>query len=103
MFAATKGAGNPLDPNIAYYVGSAVGTTSVSFSSLSLQQNDLVILSTGWGAGAALPDTPGPTTSGYTQVAAVTNSTARLYVGYKFMGSTPDSCSQCNFSTCVQY
>lgn len=92
MFAATRGGNNPLDPAVSYYVGSAVGTTSVSLSGLSLQENDLVLAITGWSGDLG---TPGPTTSGYTQAAAVvrtgTGNDLKLYVGYKVMGSTPDT------------
>lgn len=95
MFAATRGGGNPpSSPVNTAYVGAATGTTSVSLSGLGLQQNDLVVLITGWEDDAG---TPGPVTSGYTQAAAVTNVVAgsgediKLYVGYKFMGATPDT------------
>lgn len=92
MFAATRGGVLPTNPINTAYVGSATGTTSASLTSLSLQQNDLVILATGWGRNDG---TPGPTTSGYTQVALLSNDTgggdSEIYVGYKFMGSTPDT------------
>lgn len=93
MFAATRGGGNPpSSPVNTAYVGSRSGTTSVSLSTLSLAQNDLVVLITGWGRSES---TPGPTTSGYTQAALLSNDTgggdSELYVGYKFMGSTPDT------------
>lgn len=94
MFAATKSGGNPpSSPVDTAYVGAATGTTSVSLSGLGLQQNDLVVLITGWEDDAG---TPGPVTSGYTQAAAVTNvvggaDDVKLYVGYKLMGATPDT------------
>lgn len=92
MFAATRGGVLPTNPINTAYVGSRSGTTSVSLSTLSLAQNDLVVLITGWGRSDG---TPGPTTSGYTQAALLSSNTgggdSELYVGYKFMGSTPDT------------
>lgn len=89
MFAATRGGGTPLDPNAAFFIGSATGTTSISLTGLGLQQNDLVIVSTGW------TDTTGtPGATGYTQSTSVSktgNVTVKHYVGYKVMGATPDS------------
>jgi hypothetical protein len=96
MFAATRGGNNPFNPLTNLYLGTVGGTTTgtlVSLTSLSLQQNDLVIVLTGWNADSG---TPGPITSGYTQAAAITNVVSgdqdvKIYVGYKFMGSTPDT------------
>lgn len=89
MFAATKGVTIAPNPAVTAYVGSRQGTTSITnLSTLSLQQNDLIVLVTGWSKGT---NAPGPTTSGYTQAALVSNGEVKLYVGYKFMGSTPDT------------
>lgn len=90
MFAATKGVNVAPNPATTAYVGARTGTTSASlvFGATPLQQNDLVLVITGWEEGT---NTPGPTTSGYTQAALVTDGDRKLYVGYKFMGSTPDT------------
>lgn len=97
MFAATRGGGTALDPNAVFYVGSASGTTSVSLSGLGLQQGDIVIAATGWANYSdPSPAAPSVTTSGYTNVLTSTvgpsaSLRARLWIGYKVMGVTPDS------------
>lgn len=95
MFAATRGGNNPFNPAVSYYVGSEDGTTSVSLSGLSLQQNDLVVAVTGGHTASGASWTPGPTTSGYTQAVSIVRlgggGDIWLYVGYKVMGSTPDT------------
>lgn len=89
MFASTKTGVPATLSTSGYFVGSAVGTTSVSLTGLSLVQNDIVILLTGYSDNSAI--VPGPTTSGYTQAALLTSIDPKIYVGYKVMGSTPDT------------
>lgn len=90
MFAATRGANAPLDPNSAFYVGGTTGASGMSLSGLGLAQGDLVV---------AVVTRNGTTacsisTSGYTSVTSLSNFASvsvRMLVAYKVMGATPDS------------
>lgn len=94
MFAATLGGGvslyGPLDFS---FVGSVTGDVTLSLTGLPLQEDDFVLLLTGWGQNVTGDPTVGPTTSGYTSLVSVRDTTNdfSVYLGYKFMGSTPDS------------
>jgi len=98
MFAATRG-GVALDPNIVFFLGSATGTTSIDLTGFGLQENDLVLVATGWGAYTSygISTDPGVTTSGYTNdvLVSYTNTDtikeSRIRLAYKVMGATPDS------------
>jgi len=101
MFAATRGGGVALDPNTMFFLGSATGTTSIDLTGLGLQENDLILVATGWGAYTAygISTDPGVITSGYTNNALVTyislyqasEKESRIRLAYKVMGATPDS------------
>lgn len=92
MFAATRGANAPLDPNSAYYLGGATGTDTsffgtVSFSGLGLQQGDFIVAV----VARDVASVGSISTSGYTTVASLTNTGVSLLVAYKFMGASPDA------------
>lgn len=90
-------------PATLQYVGSAVATGNSAAFAVGLtaltggidtaaRTNDLVIIASGWVSTA--DGNPGPTTTGYTEIADLySNDTrdANLSVAYKFMGATPDT------------
>lgn len=98
--------GFPPKPNVAEaatlsYVGTreASGNSAaynVDLSTLSLQQGDLVIVSTGFVSTAN--GNPGVSTSGYTEVADLYGNDTRdanFSVNWKVMGASPDSSVTC--------
>jgi hypothetical protein len=70
------------------------GTDNFGNSFGGLQQDDLVIVATGWVQASGTDGNPGVTSAGWTEVADLYtggNRTCNFAVAYKVMGATPDS------------
>ena len=100
---ASEGTGTVSAANLTYVGGTTGSGTSaaydVSLSGLGIQQNDIVVVATGFAS--TTNGDPGVNTTGYTEVADLYSDDTRdanLAIAYKVQGATPDTSINVNGS-----